>query len=226
MSQQLWSQFIGFNPCEEGCEQLETSILSLTRLDAWFGTVIELLQPEDKRGGGRQRDYSLCFHKNHSIALFSITNKIYDFVNFWEPSELVVPSSEDDNPREAICSLQRTATIILEACTGSFFLAVKSDWFNQYISRGMGVVHDCYIAKISNDWTEIQRLDFDNQPNSSTVVNEPGTTGVLREPNTPRRNAMAHPSPSGLPDDETNYYEVEEGGEDMPAATTVPPVTS
>ena len=217
LSQQLWSQFIGFNPCEEGSESLETSMLSLTRLDAWFATVIELLQPEDKRGGGRQRDYSLSFHKNHTLALFSLTNRIYDFVNFWEPSELVVPFSDDNNPREAVCRLDRTATIILEnkdnGIGGSFFLAVKSDWFKQYISGGMGIVHDCYIAKISSDWTEIHRLDYVPQQ-SSTQVNQQNSTGL---------NATADPSPDGLEDDNTPYKDVEDD-DDVMATMAAPSV--
>ena len=220
LSQQLWSQFIGFNPCDEGCGDLETSILSLTRLDAWFATVIELLQAEDKRGGGRQRDYSLSFHKNHTLALFSLTNRIYDFVNFWEPSELVVPSSDDDNPREAVCRLERTATIILEnnenGIGGSFVIAVKSDWFKQYISGGMGIVHDCYIAKISNDWTEIHRLDYVTQQ-ESTEVNPHNNTET---------RSMAHPSPAGLPDDTTQYKDLEDDDDVMGAPVTVPRITS
>ena len=80
----------------------------------------------------------------------------------------------------------------------------------------MGIVHDCYIAKISNDWTEIHRLDYVPQQ-ESTEVNPTNVTGS---------NSMANPSPEGLPDDTTQHKDLEDDDDVMAAPDTVPTVNS
>ena len=58
---------------------------------------------------------------------------------------------------ESILSLDREATVVVRSeQVDSIFIAVKSEWFSEYITPLMGTVHDCYIATISNDWSEIE----------------------------------------------------------------------
>ena len=39
---------------------------------------------------------------------------------------------------------------------------MKSDWFTDYISPNVGVVHDCFISKVLDDCSEIVALSTDH----------------------------------------------------------------
>ena len=44
----------------------------------------------------------------------------------------------------------------------TYYIAVKSDWFTYYISPNVGVVHDCFIAKVLDDCSGIVALSTDH----------------------------------------------------------------
>ena len=58
LSFHLWTQFLGFDPFPNGDKQVATTFLSMTRLDAWIATVVQLLVNTERRGGKRQREFS------------------------------------------------------------------------------------------------------------------------------------------------------------------------
>lgn len=226
-SVQLWNMFIGYNPCEDALAsdtpRSETSIASLTRLDAWICTVVHLLRDEEKRGGGRQRDYSICFYRFHTKAMYQLIKRVYDFVAFWEPDELAVPDVESDKLMETIVNMPRKATVLLQAHQDNcFYIAVKSDWFNQYITEHMGIVHDCYIAKVSNDWTAISVLEEvleDDEPHLNPDAVTAGAPSTQQtNSNIPLSHNLGHDALVDVP----CIYE--EDNDDFPGSDTVPPI--
>ena len=52
LSFHLWVQFLGFDPMAREHNPTETTFLSISRLDAWLVTGIQVLQEHDIRGGG------------------------------------------------------------------------------------------------------------------------------------------------------------------------------
>ena len=113
LSVHLLHMFLGYNPHSDMDNISETSIVVLTRLDAWIATVVQLLVPSEKLGGGRQRDYNHTFHQNHISAMHQLINNIYEFVNYWEPGELAVSNVVNNDYRAAVCNVNRTATRLL-----------------------------------------------------------------------------------------------------------------
>ena len=220
-SRRIWTQFIGYDPCVEDGHRMETTIVSITRLNAWFATVLLLLSEQEKRGGGRQRDYNVMFHKNHAAAMNSLINKLFQFVMFWEPGELKVPDVPEGELEHTIKNQTRTATFLLEsAIQGNYFIAIQNEWFNKYISSCMGDVHDCYIAKISNDWTEITPL-------STEVVQDSRSTGVTEAQAMVNINGGPQPVEQPQRQSESSPRDVPENGFDddnTPAPATVPPM--
>lgn len=165
LSFHLWSIYLGYNPRVEVSNPTEVSFLSLTRLDAWLSTVCQLLLPNEIRGGARQRDYNQLFQQNHVSAVSQLTSLIFEFVKYWVPDELCIQSVEGKTNREVVLGVTREATCILfSKQDNTYYISVKSNWFATYISPTMGLVHDCFIARISDDWDSITRLaphDFD-----------------------------------------------------------------
>ena len=73
-----------------GGEELETSMLSLARLDAWIMTVLKCLGSEEDRGGNRQRTYGETFMEFLPMAMEQIIASLYQFVEVWEPDDLKI----------------------------------------------------------------------------------------------------------------------------------------
>ena len=195
-STQLFNMFIGFDPYEDPDNVCETSIVSLTRLDAWVATVVQLLVCTEKRGGGRQRDYSHFFHRNHMGAVSQFTQIAYRFVHYWAREELEVPETGGSSSRERIINHPRTATIILhESLSNRYYIAIRSDWFSKYISSCMGIVHDCYIARISDNWTSIDPITFESERHNSSSVPIPSSTQT--------NNSHRETVPNSIPDVDT-----------------------
>ena len=158
LSVAILHNFLGFNPCMAGGHKTEVSFLCVPRLDAWLVTVIQLLVVSEKRGGGRQKSYADRYFNNFILATAQFVASIRQFVQYWFPNELQVPSTSKNQQErmESILSLDREATVVVRSeQVDSIFIAVKSEWFSEYITPLMGTVHDCYIATISNDWSEI-----------------------------------------------------------------------
>ena len=236
--------FLGYNPHSDMDNISETSIVVLTRLDAWIATVLQLLVPSEKRGGGRQRDYNHFFHQNHICSMHQLIQSIYDFVNYWEPGELRVPNVDSNNYRAAVCNMNRTATRLLHCgLQNAFFIAVRSDWFNTYISSCIGTVHDCYIAKVSDDWSTIipltttamwdsRPMDIHDQqpsipnpaPSSATTSRDTAGTSTIPIPLENERRLSDQvgsrlcPIDDAETEDRTEYHE-----EDDISPETVPP---
>ena len=181
LARHLWTLFIGFDPNDEDHDDsnneatsiTETSILSLTRLDAWITTVVQLLVVNETRGGGRQRDYINTFHTHYVAATNQLLSRVFQFVKHWEPQELQVCEVHGENFKEAVLNMERVATIILHCpIQNKYYIAVKAEWFRCYISSCMGTVHDCYIAVVSDDWKNIDPLtvgDLQQQDISSDI---------------------------------------------------------
>ena len=85
------------------------------------------------------------------------------FVQNWEPEDLkfapLAPSdsttTDDGDGRDLDSIFQKT----YEACVPVYipsldkaYLAIKADWFSQYVGNDIGIVHDCYIGQFSSDF--------------------------------------------------------------------------
>lgn len=168
LSFHIWTTFLGYNPLAAEDRPTETTFLSITRLDAWICTVVELLVDKTQRGGGRQRDFMHTFHANFIAATNQFISSIYKFVEYWAGDELHVDIDANLNSKDCIVNMEREATVILYSPKDDvYYIAVRSDWFTKYISPNMGIVHDCYIARISSDWSSIQPLVEDVSTNDS-----------------------------------------------------------
>ena len=177
ISLHLWKLFLGFDPLLYQDHPTEVSILSITRLDSWIATVVDLLVNVEKRGGARQRDYNNLFHKHFVLATYQLISNIYDFVYFWVPEELSLDNTIGTNNRNHILSMDREATLVLYSpSTSIYYIALQATWFSKYISPNVGIIHDCFIAKISEDWKDITRLardDVHEMESTSFQVNSP-----------------------------------------------------
>ena len=159
----MWTQFLGYNPVEDGDNIMDTSFLSITRLDAWVATFVSMLLEKQPRGGGRQRDLSRLFHANYIAATYQFVGTVFNFVKYWFPSEVTVGNIDWVGPEEEIKTIEREATILLfSPVDNTYYIAVKSDWFTDYISPNVGVVHDCFIAKVLDDCSGIVALSTDH----------------------------------------------------------------
>ena len=142
---------------------VETSILLLARLDAWIMTVLVCSTTEGLKGGLRQKVYNETFEKYLSLATSQIIKSLYMFVQNWEPEDLkfapLAPSdsttTDDGDGRDLDSIFQKT----YEACVPVYipsldkaYLAIKADWFSQYVGNDIGIVHDCYIGQFSSDF--------------------------------------------------------------------------
>ena len=202
---------------------METTIVSITRLDDWFATVLLLLTEQGKRGGARQKDYNVTFHRNHVAAMNRLINKLFEFVMFWEPGDLKVPDVPEGELEHAIKNQERQATYLIDsAIHGNFFLAIQNEWFNKYASSCMGDVHDCYIAKISSDWTQIIPLSTDDVEECCSLAEHPSATHNNNSVNTPAIVQAQQMSESYPPDVPENPLE----DDTSPAPSTVPPMPS
>ena len=159
----LWVIFLGYNPIFDMEHPTETTILSIARLDAWLATVVDLLVENNKRGGGRQRDYNNLFHTHFIQSTHQLVSDIFHFVKYWVPHELELCIEAQTDLRDHIIKMDREATVLLFSPSNSvYYIAVKNDWFYKFISPNMGIVHDCYIAKVAEDWKTIDMLSKDD----------------------------------------------------------------
>lgn len=149
--------------------------------------------------------------------MYELIKQIYSFVAFWEPQELCVPDVEKDKLTDTILDMPRKATIVLQSDKDdSYYIAVKSEWFNEFITEHMGNVHDCYIAKISGDCTSISILE-EEVSQINPAADETGHS------DTPQEQTNI-PPPRNVDDDslvdDTNVYE--EDDDAFPTSNTVP----
>ena len=75
----VWILFLGYNPYEDEDNVTEVSFFNIPRVDAWIATTVQLLEVNEKRGGGRQKIYINSFSDNMKLATFSLINQIYHF---------------------------------------------------------------------------------------------------------------------------------------------------
>ena len=216
----LWKTFIGFDPQLDEDNQTETTFLSIPRLDAWIATVVDLLAVQEKRGGGRQRDYNNLFQKHMVKATYQLVSRIFDYVEFWAEDEVSSDIIPEDDPKSFILTMERNATKVLFSPNDStYYIAIQSKWFSEFISPNMGIVHDSYIAKISSDFKSITKLiddsiDDNTQENSFLSDHENyelDNDDIL--PDAPSRGSTPGPS-SSVNDSELTL-----------APTTVPPIS-
>jgi len=153
---------LGYDPYVDEDEITETSILNISRLDAWLATVFMLLTETETRGGGRQKEYNELFEKNYRNATVQLIMAIYRFVKYWALEELEIGQCEAGKERETVLNTDRVATTILYSNEdGVYYIAVRHEWFSEFISSHIGRVHDCYIAKVGDGFKSIEPLFSD-----------------------------------------------------------------
>lgn len=165
----VYQAFIGFNPLSEANTPVDVTVLALARLDAWIASVVELLAETDSRGGRRQKDYADTFGKFLHLATRQLIGSVRQFAEYWHPEEFDVDSeNESISARKSfVINMPRTATRVLTLPSVSkTYLAIRADWFNKYVSKMLGHIHDCYIAEFAEDFKSINRHGF-NGPWSS-----------------------------------------------------------
>ena len=149
--------FIGFVPNNSGVF-VETSITSLARVDAWINCVVELLIPHEKRGGHRQRMYGDAFLSMLRLSTMQLVGSFYAYVKKWNGWELDSPIIGDDidTRKKKVMDMTREATVVMRCpSSNQYFLSIADSWFQEYISKDLGHVCDCYIASISEDFVNI-----------------------------------------------------------------------
>ena len=165
--------FLGYVPCQ-GEVVIETSIVSLARLDAWINCVVELMTDNDKRGGQRQQVYGDAFHSMLGKATKQLLGTLYSYVQEWNEWELESPIEGQllETRKEKVFGISREATIIVHCpSSNEFFIAIQSDWFEKYVTKELGVVHDCYIAKITQDFREILCIGTISETHTAHLMN-------------------------------------------------------
>ncbi len=182
----LWTIFLGFNPYEDDSKVCEVSFYTVPRLDAWIATTVQLLAVSAERGGGRQKNFNTQFQTNLANATYELINNIFNFVNYWTPSELFVPSNPPNNDfKKAVLDIERESTVLVHSQnTDTLYIAVNEKWFTQYISPNCGVVHDCLIAFVSSDWKTISKITKENRGLQSLQENYFEDTTVFQEDTT------------------------------------------
>ena len=176
--------FLGYVPNSCG-SIVETSIVSLARLDAWINCVVELLIPHEKRGGHRQRLYGDAFFSMLRLSLMQLLGTFYAYVRKWNDWELESPVVGEDTEtrKKNFLEMNREATLIVK-CPKSqrYFLTIQDEWFLKYISKDLGHVHDCYIAKVSEDFSEITCTGNICPTLTSSMFDNVGTPSSFLEP--------------------------------------------
>jgi hypothetical protein len=176
VSRTVWKSFkaaishkrAGFESDDEGEDEMECSILLLARLDAWIMTVVHCFGCEGKRGGQRQRIYIETFEKFLPIATSQLTKGIYQFVEKWEPEDLEVPDAQS-SVLEGVFStegmLREVFSKTYNACVPVYvpgikrtYIAVKTEWFMEYVGKELGHVKDCYIAEFDETYKELKAI--------------------------------------------------------------------
>lgn len=156
---QVLRKFIGYDVDCGNDGAVDSTILGIARLDAWMVTVIKLLKDSDNKGGARQKEYANTYNKHLRLATQQLIGEIRCFVQYWCPEELQVPQISGNDHRSAILGVHRSATLIIQVpSTGEIYIALKASWFNEYICSEIGLIHDCYLAKVSSTWDEIYVL--------------------------------------------------------------------
>lgn len=151
--------FEAFTGSEKGGELRESTILVLARLDAWIASVIGCLGMEGGRGGKRQRQYMELFGTYLPVALNQLVGHIRRMVHTNFPSEFEFFSTKEDGTVESFYDKHREVSCVMEyGPQQRRYVAVKSQWFHDYISRDVGIIHDCYLAYVDHDATEVTFL--------------------------------------------------------------------
>ena len=170
----LWTLFIGFDPYESEDSITEVSFFTIPRLDAWIATIVQLLEENEKRGGGRQKNYSTHLAINMKRATFNLIDNIFEFAKYWIPGELTIPDSvpEGDFKNYVLHGVEREGTVVLHSERNrTYYIALTASWFTDYISSHCGFVRDCFIAMVARDWRSIIPISeenngvLDNSPN-------------------------------------------------------------
>ena len=181
-------------------------------MDAWIATIVELLIDNERRGGGRQRDFGRLFHDNFNKATFQFVDKVFKFVEYWASAEVTLEDSEDDSIAQKFKTMERKATVLLHCPVEQiYYIAVNSEWFREYISPNFGIVHDCYIAKLNREENRIIPL-----ANQSDILEDTGRTGDQSQDNSIADDLQNT--------DYTKYEEEEDDLDDHLAPEIVPPL--
>lgn len=110
------------------------------------------------------------FVENLKLALAQNLGQIRQFVEFREPKELQMPveSKNENDGKEAMLRFGSRATVVVHSArTQLNYVAVKFNWFDEYIETGLGRDYNCFIAKFSSDFSKMNCLgceigDFNN----------------------------------------------------------------
>lgn len=160
----IYHCFLGYVPRAQETPA-ESSILSLARLDAWLCAVVALGSFSDQRGGARQKMYADKFHSMLQLSIAQLIGTVRQFVEYWHPEELKIPEQGGDVAirEKAVLEMERDATLVLKSRdTGKYYIALKSSWFQRYITTEMGEVHDIYLATFDDEFSAITLLGNDH----------------------------------------------------------------
>ena len=147
-------------------DETESTILLLARVDAWIMTVLDCLAAEDDgcRGGARQRKYVETYEKFLPLAMEQLTEQLYKFVKEWEPEDLEVEKIsvfEDEENMET--AEEKAFKKKYGACVAvhvpsiqKAYLAIEHSWFTEYVEADLGIVHDCYIAEFTENFSALK----------------------------------------------------------------------
>lgn len=156
----IYNAFVGWG-VDETEDVPAGTIVSLARCDAWIATVVSCLGKGGGRGGGVQKLYHDRFSTYLVQAVSQLVGQVAKCVFDKYPSEVTFPDDivEPKVRRTLFTTMERVATkVVTQPSTGITYVAVESQWFNDNISDKLGVIHDCYIAEIPEDYGTIELI--------------------------------------------------------------------
>lgn len=154
----VFSEFVEWDAALDD-NQAAGTIASIARCDACIATVISFISPGGRRGGGVQNLY----HGRFSTFLIQGVQQVMESVTRRVLEKFLSELSfgeEDVNPRirhQMFETMVRVATVLVtQPSTGTTYVDVDSHWVTDNIPNSFGVIHDCCIAEISEEWETVQ----------------------------------------------------------------------
>lgn len=155
-----YHSFLRYRPiCSE--EPFKWSIMSIRCLDAWISTPIQCWKVHESHGGHHQKLFVDTLYKLFQKAADQFIGTIRQYFIYWHPRELYKPHGVS-HVQERLHSTTRMGSIgATVPRLSNAYIVVRKYWFQNYIDRNLGSIHNCYIAEVANDVCSLKPLGDD-----------------------------------------------------------------
>ena len=161
--------FRGYSIRPEQVMDIETSILTLARLDAWLVTTVECLDEPKGKGGARQKEFTRRYSQYVGVAFQQLVGMVVYCMSCLQGSQAreetdVVESEQRTSAQSRHVFASRTVTreavevwqsgegsgivhVVDDVNRCSSLVLVSEDWIQSHITSNLGAVMDCVIAQ-------------------------------------------------------------------------------